>query len=63
MVTAEQTEAAALALFIEQCADWDLPPAAAEVEWERDPELRKFWRGQVWVVVAALGIEVQPCAG
>lgn len=46
---------AALALFTQQARDWDLPAAAAEMEWEASVDLRDFWRGQVAVVLGTLG--------
>lgn len=52
--SASAINAAAFALFAAQAADLDVIEAAARVEWERDSDLRSFWRGQVVVVLDAL---------
>lgn len=46
---------AAFALFAAQAETFDVPEPAARMEWDADPELRAFWRGQVHIVLEALG--------
>lgn len=48
---------AAYALFARQVATYDLPSAAAQIEWDNDLELRQFWHEQVVTVLAQLGLE------
>lgn len=54
-VTQFQLDKAALALFTLQATDLDLTAAAAQLEWDADPDLRNFWRRQVAAVLGALG--------
>lgn len=59
-VTRQQIDQAALALFAAQVGTYDVLPAAAEMEWAADAQLRAFWRTQVQVVLDALAVEVRP---
>lgn len=54
MTWEEAFEEAAVKLFIEQCREWDVIEAAARLEWDKDPDLRAFWRRQVEIVVRTL---------
>lgn len=47
---------AAFVLFAKQVESYDLPRAAAQMEWDGDPEIRAFWRQQVDTVVGVLAI-------
>lgn len=44
-------ERAAFELWVYQAESWDLPRAAAEMQWESDSELRNFWHNQVSIVM------------
>lgn len=50
-------EKVAFALFAKQMEDWQLPKAAAEIEWEKDVDLRCFWLSNAAVVFGVLTAE------